>query len=137
GDVAKLVAWRRGHTRPDGKLISAFTVNDLTEQLKKLFTRAKMWGVRFEHEPEWRKHVLREPDERVRELVGDELERLQAATRADYAPLFAVAHATGLRLKELVTLRWNEVDWEARQIRKAGKGGRLVTAPITDSVREI
>ena len=44
-DVAKLVAWRRGHKRRDGSLISPYTVNDTTEQLKKLFTRAKAWGV--------------------------------------------------------------------------------------------
>jgi excisionase family DNA binding protein len=48
-DVAKLVAWRRGHRvergGKKGALIGAFTVNT-TEQLKKLFTRAKAWGVR-------------------------------------------------------------------------------------------
>ena len=66
-DVAKLVAWRRGH-KHRGSLISAYTVNDTTEQLKKLFTRAKTWGVRFDHEPAWRDHWLNEPQERVREL---------------------------------------------------------------------
>ena len=34
-------------------------------------------------------------------------------------------------------LKWSEVDWAARQIRKPGKGGRLVTAPITPTIREI
>jgi hypothetical protein len=43
-DVAKLVAWRRGHRVRKGRLISPYTVNDTTEQLKKLFTRAKLWG---------------------------------------------------------------------------------------------
>ncbi|MBO0718073.1 MAG: integrase, partial [Rhizobiales bacterium] len=60
-DVARLVAWRRGHrSRPDSKthtaLISPYTVNDTTEQLRKLFTRCKALGVRFDHEPEWHKH---------------------------------------------------------------------------------
>jgi integrase len=136
--VAKLVAWRRGHrVRKDGPLISAFTVNDTTEQLKKLFTRAKAWGVRFDHEPRWRDHWLAEPSERVRELVGDEAERLEAATRDDYLPFFAFKHASGFRLRECVTLRWSEIDWTARQIRKPGKGGRLVTVPITTAIREI
>jgi len=136
-EVAKLVAWRRGHRpRKDGPLISPFTVNDTTEQLKKLFTLAKVWGVRFEREPQWRKHWLAEPQERVRELVGDEGERLEAATRDDYAPFFAFAKASGLRLRECL-LQWSEVDWGARQIRKPGKGGKLVTAPITSTIREI
>src|SRR5262249_56296473 len=140
-DVASLVPWRRGHRRPhDDAPISPFTVNDLTEQLKKLFTKAKAWGVRFDHEPRWRQHWLQEPPERVRELVADDGARLQAETRDDYLPLFRFAQATGLRLKELCLLKWNEVDWEAGdtgEIRKEGKGGRLGRGPITLGVRAI
>jgi integrase len=139
-DVAKLVAWRRGHRvergGKRGALIGPFTVNDTTEQLRKLFTRAKTWGVRFDREPVWKDHWLREPQERVRELVGDEAARLVEATRADYTPFFAFAHATGLRLNECL-LKWSEVNWEARRISKVGKGGKLVTAPITSEVRAI
>ena len=136
-DISKLVAWRRGHrVRKDGPLISPFTVNDTTEQLKKLFTRAKLWGVRFDHEPQWRKHWLAEPQERVRELHEDEAVRLGDAMREDYAPFFAFAKASGLRLRECL-LRWDEVDWSARQIRKPGKGGKLVTVPITPTIRGI
>lgn len=135
--VAKLRAWRRGHRTRTGALISAFTVNDTTEQLKKLFTFMKNLGVRFDNEPKWQKFWLAEPQERVRELVGDEAERLQAATRDDLAPFFAFARASGLRLKECVTLLWEEVDWGARQIRKLGKGGKLETVPITSAIREI
>jgi integrase len=136
-DVAKLVAWRRGHrVRKDGPLISAFTVNDTTEQLKKLFTRAKAWGVRFDHEPEWRKHWLTEPQERVRELRDDEAERLDAAMREDYAPFFAFAHASGLRLRECL-LRWSEVNWGTREIVKLGKGEKLVKVRISDTIRQI
>jgi integrase len=131
------VAWRRGHTRHDGKLIGASTVNDTTEQLRKIFIRCKTWGVRFDREPVWRYHLLPEPQERVRELVGDEYERLQAAMRDDYAPLFRFAHATGFRLKECVGLRWDEVDFGNRQITKLGKGGRRITTPITTTIREI
>jgi integrase len=92
--------------------------------------------VRFDHEPKWRDHWLKEPPERVREFVGDERERLEAETRDDYLPFFRFAHATGLRLRECL-LRWPEVDWNARQIRKTGKGGRMVTRPITSEIREI
>lgn len=146
-DVARLVAWRRGHhivrstkkkaKQTGGPLIQNATVNrSTTEVLKKLFTRAKAWGVRFDREPTWRRHRLPEPQERVRELVGDEGERLETETRADYQPFFAFARATGLRLRECL-LRWTEVDWDAGQIRKPGKGGKLVVAPITSAVRAI
>jgi integrase len=139
-DVARLVAWRRGHRvergGKRGALISPFTVNDTTEQLKKLFTRANTWGVRFDRKPCWREHWLREPQERVRELMDDEANRLEAATRDDYAPFFAFAKASGLRLAECL-LKWSEVDWDNRRISKQGKGGNRVTAPITSEVRAI
>jgi integrase len=146
--VARLVAWRRGHrvqrTRrkpakdaPPPPTIGNATVNrSTTEVLKKLFTRARTWGVRFEREPNWKLHRLAEPQERVRELVGDEAERLEEATRDDYGPFFAFARASGLRLAECL-LKWSEVDWGARRIRKPGKGGKLVTVPITGAIREI
>jgi integrase len=135
-DVARLVAWRRGHRRKDGALLSPFTVNHTIKQLRKLFTHAKLWGVRFEHEPQWTKHFLQVPDERVRELSDDEADRLDASMRDDLAPFFAFARASGLRLAECL-LRWSEVDWSARQIRKPGKGGRIVTLPITSEIRDI
>lgn len=72
----------------------------------------------------------------MRELRGDEADKLTLATRADYAPFFAFARASGLRLRECL-LQWSEVDWEARQINKRGKGGRPVPAPITGEVEAI
>jgi integrase len=134
-DVARLVAWRRGH-RVRGQLISPITVNFTTKQVRKLFMRAKLWGVRFNREPRWRDHWLKEPQERVRELAEHEAERLEAVIRPDLAPFFAFARASGMRLRECL-LRWSEVDWSARQICKVGKGGRLVTVPITSAIREI
>jgi integrase len=53
-----------------------------------------------------------------------------------YSGVDTFAHATGLRLRECL-MKWSEVDFSARQIRKPGKGDKLVTAPITDAVRRI
>jgi integrase len=139
-DVAKLVAWRRGYkVAATGRLIAAGTVNrSTTELLRRLFTRAKeVWGVRFDSEPVWRKHMLKEPEERVRELHDDEAERLDAAMRDDYEPLFDFVRATGQRKSECYTLRWTQVDWGTRCITRKGKGGCTITVPITDAVREI
>src|SRR4029077_10121282 len=54
----------------------------------------------------------------------------------DYAPFFAFVRASGLRLNECL-LRWSEVDWDACQIRKQGKGGKWITVPITSTIRDI
>ena len=135
-DVAKLVAWRRGHHQrgPASPLISPHTVNHLTEQLRVLFTRAKLWSVRFQHEPHWREYLLKVPSERVREVSETEAELL--ATGDDYEPFIAFARASGLRLRECL-LKWSEIDWSARQIVKRGKGGKTETVWITSEIREI
>ena len=131
------MAWRRGHRtrarhKEDCALIAPATVNLTIMQFKTLFATLRPRV----QEPEWRKHWLPVRQEHPRELMGDEGERLEAATRDDYAPLFAFAMATGLRQSECL-LRWSQVDWGARQIRKIGKGGKIVTVPITTTVREI
>lgn len=110
-DVARLVAWRRGQrAKGSTALVSPATVNrSTTEVLKKLFTFAKGEGVRFEREPAWKRHWLKEPVERVRELQDHEADAINAAMRADYAPLFDFVRATGLRQAECVGLKWSEV----------------------------
>lgn len=146
--VARLVAWRRVHrvtihrkrpvkNAPVPPFIAPATVNrSTTEVLKKLFTRAKAWGVRFDKEPEWKRHWLPEPQERVRELKSSEADKLDDATRDDYRPIMDFASASGLRLTECL-LRWSEVNWDTRRIEKQGKGAKRVTAPITAEVRSI
>jgi integrase len=135
--VARLVAWRRGHRgKAPGSLLAPHTVNHMLETLRSLFSRAKLWGVRFNHEPIWHKLMLPIPSERVRELSDDEAARLEAVARGDYGTFIAFARASGLRLRECL-LKWSEVDWSACQIRKMGKGGKLVTVPITSDIREL
>lgn len=148
-EVAKLVAWRAAQQRivhrkkqpaknaPPPPLIAPATVNRSTsEVLKKLFTRAKLWRLKFEHEPDWKKHWLEEPEERVRELKSNELESLDGTARDDYRAVMDFADASGLRLGECL-LRWSEIDWDARQIVKPGKGGRKVVVRITPLIRSI
>jgi len=138
-EVAKLVAWRRAATVANRDiLVSNDTVNRTTTgMLRTLFAFSKSEGVRFEREPQWRRHMLAKPPERVRELHDDEAERIDAVMRDDYEPFFTFVRATGMRQKECVTLRWDEVNWGARQIVKLGKGGRRIVFPITNSIREI
>lgn len=141
-DIASLVAWRRGHPRWGRKgmaLISPATVNrSTTEVLQKVFTRAReVWGARFDHEPRWGRHMLAEPEERVRELQDDEAGRLDEAVRADYEPFLSFARATGARFSECLLLRWVEVNWSTREIVTIGKKQRKVVMPITPLVAEL
>lgn len=144
-----LVAWRRGHrVSRRGKrtkeqeaalpLVSNATVNrSATKVLQRLFTFAKSEGAVFENEPKWDELILPEPEERVRELQDDEATALDEAMRADYGPFFDFVRASGMRLKECVTLRWSEVNFGTKQIVRIGKGRRRVVFPITPAVRGI
>lgn len=146
-EVAAMVAWRSSHTvggrkkRKDGSpmpKISPATVNRTgTLVLKNLFGRARrVWRYHFPLEPIWRDHLLKEPQERVRELHDDESTALDDAVRDDYAPWLEFARLTGLRRRETL-LRWRDVNWSAGQISVMGKGGRKVTTPITEAVRTL
>ena len=107
----------------------------LIPPLRRLVVHAKEWGVHFPGEPKWKDYRLKEPRERVRELKVEESNRIDVAMREDYAPFFALARATGMRLNEC-PLKWSEVDWGARQIVKTGKDDNPITVPITSAVRE-
>jgi integrase len=151
-DVMKLVAWRRGQRRTVHRkarvsketavvdpLIKPATVNrTTTEVLKKLFTFLKRReSVQFKREPDWKQHILPEPEERVRELQQHEAKAIGDMVRDDYAPLLDFVAVTGMRQKEAVLLQWSEVDFGARRIVKIGKGGKRISFPITPAVREI
>ncbi|MCC8964502.1 site-specific integrase [Bradyrhizobium sp. Pear76] len=145
----ELVAWRRGHrvsrrgkrTKKEDEalpLISNATVNrSATKVLQRLFAFAKAEGALFEAEPKWDELILPEPEERVRELKSEEADAIDEAMRDDYGPFFGFVRASGMRLKECVTLRWSEVNFGSKQIVRTGKGGRRVVFPITPAVREI
>jgi integrase len=148
-EAKQLVAWRRGHhvsrrgkltkeKREALPLISNATVNrSTTKVLQRLFTFAKAEKAVFENEPKWDDLLLPEPEERVRELKVEEDAAIEEAMRGDYEPFFNFARASGMRLKECVTLRWSEVDFGTRQIVRIGKGGRRVVFPVISAVRDI
>ena len=136
-DVAALVAWRRAHKsgKGDAKVTNA-TVNRTTLiPLKTIFNRAKhTWKLILPKEPHWRSHMLKEPQERVRELTKHEAHALDNAMREDYRLWFAFARVTGLRFRETL-ITWKCVKDD--HIATIGKGGRTVTTAITPTVRAI
>ncbi|GAB1581721.1 tyrosine-type recombinase/integrase [Phyllobacterium phragmitis] len=161
-DVAALVAWRRAQTIKGRKkdkngnpvqLIAPATVNrSTTILLKSIFTRAKRtWRYTFPMEPNWRDHMLKEPQERIRELDDFEAHALEDAFagkhertnkhqrkshRTDYALWFEFARLTGLRRNETL-IRWKNVNIFAKRITTVGKGGKQVSTPITPEVQHI
>lgn len=137
--VSRLVARRRGEYRWGKKrlgLVSPGQVNrSVTQLLRRVFTRArKVWKQALPEEPDWSAHMLDEPRERVRELTYDEEGRIEETERDDYRPARLFAQITGLRRREVVSLTWAQVDFDAEVLRVVGKGDKPHVIPITPAL---
>jgi integrase len=123
--VAAMVAKRRG----DG--VSNATVNRTTTvPLRGLMTRAKKtWKVPVA-DIDWGRHLLKEPQERIREASREEERQLLAAMRDDYAPAVRFAMLTGCRRMEIVELTWQSVDFFGKTVTIKGKGNRVRVVPL-------
>lgn len=128
-DVARLVAVRRG----DG--VGPATVNrTCTQVLRKVVLRAaKVWKATTP-DINWQQHMLREPQERVREASQVEQDKFLSAVRPDYRPAIVFALLTGCRRAEIVGLTWPQVDWFNRTMTVVGKGNRSRVLPMTDAI---
>jgi integrase len=136
--VAKLVGIRRGEG------VKPATVNrSMTEPLRKILNRARdTWSQKVK-KIDWKRHMLSEPKERVREMSHSEEIALFGNLRPDYQPVVRFAMQSGCRLCEIVPgkefpgLRWKDVDWAGRKITIMGKGRVLGTIPISPGIREL
>jgi integrase len=131
----KLSRWGR---KGGDKTVSNATINrDVTEVLRRLFNYARrVWKCQLPLEPDWRSHILKEPQERVRMLDTDEAVALKDAVRDDFALWYRFSRLTGLRRAETL-IEWKHVNWAAKKITVPGKGGRDVVRPITASIAAI
>ena len=130
--VAELVAKRRG-----GGVKPATVNRYVTEMLRRVLNRGtRRLGGRGRHH-RWKKHLLKEPKERIRELSTEEEARLFAALKPDYHPVVRFALKSGCRLSECVGLTWAQIDWGNRTLRIHGKGDVADTIPMSEAARAI
>jgi integrase len=106
------------------------------EPLRKLFRRARDVWLYPVFYPRWGDLLLAEPQERVREAVGDEEARIVEALGPDYSRLFRFMIATGVRASGAL-LTWDQVDRVNRttRIRNKSRNGQpnWYTIPLTDA----
>lgn len=138
--VSALVAWRRAQHVPRRKVatfVKPATVNRTTiEPLQKIINRAVgVWKVPLPDAPTWRRHLLAEPQERVREVRLTEEAGLRTLP-AGYDKVAAFARASGLRLASCL-LRKDQVDLAGGRVHTIGKGGKAISQPITTEMRAI
>lgn len=139
-----LVARRRGEKIIRGgktvdQLVSPATVNrSVTQPLRKVLLFARDMGKQPIQRIDWKRHLLKEPKERVRELRDEEQVALfDEGLRDDYKPLVEVALQLGLRRAELIGLKWEHLDFGGRLIRVLGKGDSDETVPMLPAARDI
>lgn len=133
GDVARYVAKRRSG-------MSDSSVNRETQLLRRVFRHAKLnWKIQVGEMPDWRRHILPEPEGRVRELSIDEEAALMGALRDDFRPLVEFALLSGVRLGNCIRLTWSDVDYDSGELRFRVKsrrpGGKIHAVPLTTALQ--
>lgn len=82
-------------------------------------------------EPHWRDLLLKESQERIRELSQDEERRLFEKLHDNLKPVVEFALLSGQRRSEVIKLRWADVDLQAGRATFDVKGGEKRVLPLT------
>ena len=121
-----------------------YLANHVRALLSKMFNLAEGWGLRTAGTNPTR-HVQKYKEaQRERFLNDDEIERLWYALESgEEAPQAVTAIKllllTGCRMGEILTLRWDDIDWDRGVLRlrdtKTGASKRYVGEPVLDLLR--
>jgi integrase len=102
-----------------------------------MFRKATEWGV-LSASPAVGLKLPAASKAKTRYLTVDEWKRLQAVAPPWLRPLLTITVATGMRLKEVVSLKWEDVDRQARVLhvsRNTKTGTRAI--PLNKTAHEV
>jgi integrase len=126
--------WRRGLTG-----LSNRSKNKLLIQMHGVFRRAQIvWGLPANPLARMEKHPMRASGD-IQVFSPEEVWALvRAAASEQDGALFLTAAFTGLRMGELLALRWRDVDFAGATIRvRASYAGGALTTPKSGKVRAV
>jgi integrase len=133
--VDKYVYERRRSASRRGRPVSPATINRELAALKHMFTKAIEWG-RAEKNPVRGVPMLKQDPPRQRVLSFEEEERLLRACAPHVRMAVLLATNAGLRLGEVMALRWRDIDLEGGILRvEHGKGNRRREVEINSRLR--
>lgn len=146
-DVARLVALRRKSVVREAadraealyRPVSARTVNRLVPKLLRRIMRkaVKSWNVEVHHMPDWSSHLIKEKKKPPRVITFAEQGKLAEIERPHLAAAREFALLTSLRLAEVVSLTWPQVDFLGGVIRVIQKGEDPRTVPISKEIEAL
>jgi integrase len=120
-----------------GRPLSATSVLKILRSLGRVFKMAVRWGV-VEHDPAAALEKPSLPTPKTRYLTAAEFQTLESSAAPWLRPILRMAVCTGMRLKEVVGLRWDNVDRQAGILyvsEDSKTGSRPI--PINQTVREV
>lgn len=120
GDVDAYRTARLGETTQRGTAPSPATLDREVELLKRILNYAVRCG-RLPHNPVAKAKLLRQPN--VREMVLDDeaFGKLVETAEPHLRPILLVAYDSGMRKREILDLRWSQVDLRDGCIRLAAQ----------------
>lgn len=128
--IDKFVARRRGQKANNkDALVSNATVNREVQLLKRVIARVPATFAK--PEIDWKGVMLKEAQERIRELTADEEKRLFARLPEDLAAVAEFALLSGQRRESVITLIWSKVDLSAGRAEVRVKGDKWHSFPLT------
>jgi integrase len=122
------------------QVVAPAIVNRELALLRHMLSKAVEWGY-LKSNPAKPVKLLKEPPGRLRYLEPDEIERLLADSEDSQAPylrpVMVIALYTGMRLGEILGLRWEDIDLKHRLITLTKtKNHERKTIPINDVLYE-
>jgi len=119
------------------KGVRTSTVNRCLAIIRKMLNLAVEWGYLLE-ESKTKIKLFPEKDNLIeRVLTEQEEERLLAASPVHLRPILVVALNTGMRLGEILSLQWNQIDFRTKRIRvERTKSGRIRYVDINNQLLE-
>lgn len=95
--------------------VSPATVNRDLARLKHMFNKAIEWD-QAKDNPVIKIKMLRENNRRLRYLTQEQFERLVNRAPSHFKPILIAARHTGMRKGEVLSLKWDQVDFRERFI---------------------
>jgi integrase len=132
-DVQRYVATKQQEGRVKPK-----TINNTLVPLKEMFTHAVRWGYLRENPA----HYVEKPRVPHREmdfLTPEEVRHFLTTLLPETYPFYLTAIMTGMRLGELLAMKWGNLDWRRQQyiVKESVYKGRFVEPKSTKSIRTI